>query len=221
MRDKRKDEKYFIDFIKYQKNRILKKEDKLNKTLNDKDKKNRINLSLVKYKLDLLIAQFSYGIDIDELLYSLDSVIKTATEMDTVDYETTLNILSIAVLLEAKNKKIKDFISKHSKFINEDKLLKFISSYLCDGSLIWDGKFVLGNIYDKLNDLMENEDKEEVLFRYLNVWYIDRKDASWHESHKGINNTYVGYWSFETASIVKILGVNDEKLKINDFYPVL
>ncbi len=30
---------------------------------------------------------------------------------------------------------------------------------------------------------------------------------------------YVGYWSFETAAIVKILGLDDTSLKGNNHYP--
>jgi hypothetical protein len=42
---------------------------------------------------------------------------------------------------------------------------------------------------------------------------------SWYNSHKSKNDTYCGYWAFETGALVKILGLNDEELKDVPYYP--
>ena len=48
-------------------------------------------------------------------------------------------------------------------------------------------------------------------------WFKGHYDYEWKNAHK--EPGYVGYWSFETAAIVKILGLDDTSLKDNNHYP--
>jgi hypothetical protein len=34
-------------------------------------------------------------------------------------------------------------------------------------------------------------------------------------------DTYVGYWSFESAALAKVMGIDENKLKGNEYYPLL
>jgi hypothetical protein len=61
---------------------------------------------------------------------------------------------------------------------------------------------------------------EAVLADYLKKqWYRGQRHEAWYNDHKWDDNLYLGYWSFETAALVRILGLNDEKLKKSPYYP--
>ena len=48
-------------------------------------------------------------------------------------------------------------------------------------------------------------------------WFKGHYDYEWKNAHK--EPGYVGYWSFETAAIGKILELDDTSLKGNNHYP--
>lgn len=220
IRDKRKEANYFDSYISYQINRIEKKEGKLLSCEEDKGKRDRINLSLMIFKMDLLVARFSAGNDRKKLEGALESAINTAIQMPEVDYESMLNILAFSILLDS-NYKTKELLAKHEQMVFKDKLLKCFSYYLSIKELTWTGNFFVPKVYDKLAAINTAKDKCAVLLEYLDSWYLDRSETSWHESHKGSNDTYVGYWSFESAALARVFNINEDKLMGNPYYPVL
>lgn len=220
IRDKRKDDNYFRAYIGYQIERISKKEKKLVACNGDKSKVDRINLSLVKFKGDLVFAAFSSGYEKNQLKGFLQSAIDTASDMSQLDYELLLNFLALSVILD-DDMDVKKLITQHKGFIYKDKLLKFLASYLESGEVIWEGEFVISELYDKIECIDSVNDKEGVLCSYLEDWYSAHKGFSWYESDKGIFGTYVGYWSFESAAIAKIYKIAEERLRENVYYPVL
>lgn len=48
-------------------------------------------------------------------------------------------------------------------------------------------------------------------------WLRGHSDYGWTNAHKEVG--YIGFWSFETAAIAKILGLDDTGLKENIHYP--
>lgn len=220
IRDKRKDKNYFDTYIAYQSDRIMNKTKKIITAQGDSDKIERINLSLIKYKVDMLIAQFSAGADAESLERYLKDAVDTVLDMHKVDYESVLVLMSISIIL-SDNESIKSITEKHKAFILEDKLLKMISIFAEQGEIHWDGKFIVPGVFDGLENICNSSDKEKVLLDYLFGWYDNRRDTSWYESDKRSNETYVGYWSFESAALAKIFSVSENKLKQNIFYPVI
>lgn len=220
IRDNRKDDKYFDAFIVYQKERIRKKEEKLLSCSSDESKADRINLSLMKFKMDLLFAEFSAGYNKSQLVISLESAINTAIDMTKIDYESLLNLLAITIFLDSRTK-LSELIDKHKNVILEDKLLKLFAVYLETEEIIWNGEFTVSKVYSKLENLDTASNKVDVLLDYLYSWYLNHRDTSWYESDKGKNDTYVGYWSFESAAIAKIFKLAENKLIKNEYYPVL
>ena len=218
MRDKRKSEDYFNSYIDYQKNRISKKISKLSGCLGNSMKAERVNQSLLKYKMDMVYAQFSVGIEKRGLLICFEDALKTALQVKDFDFETLLNLLSLAVILEEK-RDISNFIVKYNHMIRNDKLLNCLAKYIEKGKFVWQGKFIIKGVYDGLDNLGDMTDKERVLYNYLLEWYATHKDFAWYDSHKNEKDTYVGYWSFESAALAKIIGVNQRKLENNEYYP--
>lgn len=220
IRDKRKDKKYFDSYIAYQADRISKKAEKLIAVQDDLNKRNRINLSLIKYKVDMLIAQFSVGADAKTLEKYLKDAVNTAIDMQKLDYESALVLMSISIML-SDDISIKKISEKHKTFISEDKLLNLMSVFAESGKLLWNGKFVVLEAFDGLENIYNSSDREKLLLDYLFEWYDNRKDASWYESDKKSNDTYVGYWSFESAALAKIFSISENKLKQNIYYPTI
>lgn len=218
IRDTRKDKKYFDAYIAYQTDRISKKTEKISTVQDDFEKKDRINLSLIKYKVDMLIAQFSVGADAKRLEKYLKDAVNTACDMQELDYESALVLMSISVMLSNKEL-IKKISESHKAFISEDKLLNMISVFAESGKVVWEGKFIVPKVFDGLENIWDSPDKEEILVNYLFGWYDNRKDVSWYEADKRSNDTYVGYWSFESAALAKIFSISENKLKQNIFYP--
>lgn len=105
--------------------------------------------------------------------------------------------------------------------IYKDKLLKFLAIYLKEADIKWEGEFTIPAVYGKLETIYLSDDKESVLLEYLNVWYEEHKDTSWYGSDSSNNDIYVGYWSFESAAIAKIMKITERKLGKNVYYPKL
>lgn len=220
LRDHRKNAAYFEAYISYQNERIAKKNEKLSACQNDKSKAERVRVSLLNYLIDLLFAEYSFGYDKSVLLLTLNNAIAIASEMNSLDYESLLNLLAISVFLENKHK-TKELINVHKSFISSDKLLTCLASYLETNKIIWNGEFVIPKLYSELSDLDTSLDKESVLQKYLSTWYKKRDETSWYDSDKSDKDIYVGYWSFESAAIVQIFGISDSQLRENPYYPCL
>lgn len=67
---------------------------------------------------------------------------------------------------------------------------------------------------------MEPRLAEQALAEYLKKhWYKGHRDTGWYDNHKLDNLKYVGYWSFETAALVKLLQLDDRILQASPYYP--
>ena len=61
------------------------------------------------------------------------------------------------------------------------------------------------------------EDAYESVVKAQGFWYYSHSDAPWYNNHT--KDTYVGYWSFDTAATCKIKGIFDERLKDLEYFP--
>ncbi|MGR5908923.1 PoNe immunity protein domain-containing protein [Bacillus paranthracis] len=79
------------------------------------------------------------------------------------------------------------------------------------------------NPYAKTKEIIElaQTDKKKRLKDYKCIWRKNGLKAIMIMNGKNAHKEpgYVGYWSFETAAIVKILGLDDTSLKDNNHYP--
>ena len=72
-----------------------------------------------------------------------------------------------------------------------------------------------------MNQVFNAVDKEEALRNYLTGWYEAHSEYAWYDAHLKDTDTYCGYWSFESAAVVKILGLREERVKNIEYYPSL
>lgn len=216
MRDTRKDKEYFEKYLDYQYSRIGKKTAKLKDA--DEDKKQRVLVSLTTYELDLLKAEFSAGAAKDNIKTLLNRAIMIAGEYKNITYEDLLNLLSLSIMVNDKSEAAK-LIKLHNERISNDRLLKYLSMYINGKEPVWDVDIPLKKEFIALDEVINANVKEDKLCNYLNDWYGNHCGYSWYNSHLGSEDTYCGYWSFESAAIAAILGLDDSKLKDSEYYP--
>lgn len=216
MRDMRKDKEYFEKYLEYQYSRIEKKMAKLKDA--DEEKKQRILVSLVGYELDLLKAEFSVGTTKDNIKTLLNRAIKIAGEYKNITYEDLLNLLSLAVLVNDKSEAGK-LVKLHYDKIEKDRLLKFLALYINGEKPVWNEDIPLAGEFIKLNKVFTEKSKEAGMRDYLNEWYENHSGYGWYNSHLGTSDTYCGYWSFESAAVAIILGLDENELKQSEYYP--
>lgn len=216
MRDIRKDKEYFDKYLDYQYSRIGKKTAKLEEA--DEDKKQRVLVSLTSYEIDLLKAEFSVGATKDNIKTLLNRAVKVACEYENITYEDLLNLLSLSIMVNNKSEAIK-LIKMHNEKIRNDRLLRYLSMYINDTKPVWNESIPLKKEFILLDEVINAESKEDKLCDYLNSWYKNHYGYSWYNSHLGNEDTYCGYWSFESAAIAVILKLDENKLKDSEYYP--
>ena len=210
-RDSRKSKAYFDKYIEYQKDRIEKKKAKLEEA--DGNKKQKILVSLIGYYTDFLKAKVSIGSSTGDIKKLLSEALSVCSEYNNATYDDLLTLLSLGVIVGGNVSKL---ISSNSQTIGKDRLLSYLA-----GKGEWNENIPLKSEFSGLDKVFSSEEKESAMMEYLDKWYNAHKDYSWFNSHKGDQDTYCGYWSFEAAAIAKKLKLNEASLASKEFYPKL
>ncbi|MGK5051602.1 PoNe immunity protein domain-containing protein [Janthinobacterium sp. RB2P8] len=131
------------------------------------------------------------------------------------DYENTLQLLSIAILLRDRRSvmRLVDMLRSHRGL---DGLYEQLIGGYVDNEMALD-TCILGKPYDTLLQVFYEEDEQETLHllkQYLKQWYPAMKDhPRWHDEHLKISDEgyagYYGYWAFEAGAAVFLLDLND------------
>lgn len=129
-----------------------------------------------------------------------------------------IEMLSIGILLKINNEEFNKLTVLVDRENVNDFLIDFLINYKKSDwqqttSLLW-------KKYKKIVDVIETskENKEkglELLKKYLKSWYksieIKTHESKW--------NIHKGYWSWESGAIAKIIGLEDNNLKDESYYP--
>ena len=69
--------------------------------------------------------------------------------------------------------------------------------------------------------LFENEDSEieSCLSKHLSKWYMYSRGTHWYGAHLKWAPGYFGYWSFESAAIVKAKKANIDQIALGRYFP--
>ena len=135
-----------------------------------------------------------------------------------------IDVLSLAIALgiSIKNEDLSVLLQKIHAANYRDYFVDVLARHL---DPTWQGncqEFICGEEMEIIRRILRSPKDEAVtlLAEYLrNVWYDLHEDCSWYESHKGKGPVYYGYWAFDAVAIVKILGLDDAKLKQEQYYP--
>jgi hypothetical protein len=135
------------------------------------------------------------------------------------DYEDTLQLLSIAILLRDRLS-IKRIIHTLRSHRGIDGLFEqLVGGYVDDEQSL--ASCVLGSPYDTLLQAFFQDDENAALAsvkKYLKQWYPAMKDhPRWYDGHLRIREQgyapYYGYWAFEAGATVYLLDLDDSQVQ--------
>lgn len=245
MRDKLKDEKHFEKWISEFYQSVERVE---NWILTGKTPAERVNImkrSMVQSFINIILCKYSSNKSINELSSDLrKSIVLTHESWDGFwnleqegrkfnqyilsAYDEMLRMLSLGYLLNIQNEDFKKLVEVIDRDGVKDFLFEFIiRAKLEDREPISEESyrefFGVPQTFDKLRKAIAEMDKtksEKLVKEFITKdWYKNHKDAGWYNSHKSKHDTYFGYWSFETAAVVKIMSLDDSSFIDCQYYP--
>lgn len=206
-----------IDGYKLQ---IEKYEEILRREIDDK-KKLRIKRRIYHEYFCLLISQYSAG---EEKCIIRDTFSKSLKIMSIIwtpasSYVEMLWMISLGVLLDIDDMDVQSLRNVYEQYGIDDAILSYLIRYL-DPSIPKSERVLFEQPYNLLSCVVTGEndiDKERMMLQYLDGWYDGHDDVWWYASHQ--TDGYIGYWSFETAAIAKILKMDVSNLEKREFFP--
>src|SRR5699024_8318713 len=177
------------------------------------------------YYMDNVRAKYSLGEQVDTIKTGFENAISDLENVGSkkVGYIKLLWMVALGVLLETDKQNMK----RLAEIVKNQGMNDFVIDYLlCASDIGWttiNQTFFKEAPYTKTKEIIElaQIDKKaasERLHTYMEKeWFQGHYDYEWRNAHK--EPGYVGFWSFETAAIVKILDLDDESLKDNIHYP--
>ncbi|MED1902152.1 PoNi-like cognate immunity protein [Bacillus thuringiensis] len=182
-------------------------------------------LSNFIHEMNDIRAMYSLGEDISKMeVYFYNAIDDLEhTETSKVGYIYMLWIISLGILLETDKKNLERLKKIVDKKNMNDAVIDFLLCASDIGYTNMTNRYYKENPYAKTREIIElaQIDKKEASKRlqtYMEKeWFKGHYDYEWENAHK--EPGYVGYWSFETAALAKILELDDISLKDNNHYP--
>ncbi|PFJ35742.1 PoNi-like cognate immunity protein [Bacillus thuringiensis] len=177
------------------------------------------------HEMNDIRAMYSLGEDISKMeVYFYNAIDDLEhTETSKVGYIYMLWIISLGILLETDKKNLERLKKIVDKKNMNDAVIDFLLCASDIGYTNMTNRYYKENPYAKTREIIElaQIDKKEASKRlqtYMEKeWFKGHYDYEWKNAHK--EPGYVGYWSFETAALAKILELDDISLKDNNHYP--
>lgn len=174
---------------------------------------------------ELIRAKYSLGMDCDSLeeLYLSSIPIIAEIGSEDIGYVNFIQFFALGILLEAPIEKMNELVKKVDEEELDDVLLDFLINACSLKRKIKSKSFQKENPYKEtiefINLSFENKEMASLkLTEYMDKkWFKGHYDYEWRNAHK--EPGYVGFWSFETAALAKILKLDDSRLKDNNHYP--
>ena len=173
---------------------------------------------------DVLLATYSVGYPLEtfkeEYIVFVESLIPVWHKNS--GYVQMLWALSIGILLEIDD----EVFDKLVDLVRKDDPVDYQIDYLIhyrqpDWAIRDDFMFPRPYVFtEKITQAESSTEATELLQFYLEKeWYQGHRDMGWYDLHKRNIDNYVGYWSFESGAICKIMGLNPEDFKELDYFP--
>lgn len=246
VRDQIKNTEYFVEFVKLKSQLIELNSSAL---LSSQVHESKVNWAIFRNlgnEIESLVAKYSMGKSIEvikgdysKIIYNLiNSWIPLCTKIQNDKgelfdqyligpYERFLHLLSIGYLLKIPDADFQILVDIIDRDHISDNLYEFIikarfpnrvqkrpEKYDTD-------KAVVLKVYEKLRKATEQKDKDEaarLVKQFLEKDFY-HKHMNLYNSHNSKANIYCGYWSFEAAAVVKIMGLDDSSFIDNQYYP--
>jgi hypothetical protein len=202
-----------------------------------------LNNIIFSRSLEMLVGMYSRGDSIDELkkVYSKtiqlmergwdDSLVKfkMGHPVKILDqywlytYCYMIWMLSLALLLKVPINEANILRKLIEEGMITDELILFLLGHLVSCSY----PASLKTTYNPFSRIIPKQGFDYIdskhIKKYLTNWYKNTKLHTWHNYLNNVEKlggiSYFGYWSFETAAVVAILGLDDKSFRDNPYYP--
>ena len=210
IRDKIKTEEYFQEAFEWY-SQCLQEDIEDYEKEKPKDLMSHFRFMVINYE-DLLRVGYSLGKDVQELFPYYQGILSNLKEAasEGVPFDLAVNIFALGVLYsERKEEFLDDLKAIYEQMDHTDGLIEYYMVYLFHDKIV-----PFHSILEYQNMI---EDTYESVAKAQGFWYYSHSDAPWYNNHT--KDTYVGYWSFDTAATCKIKGIYDERLKDLEYFP--
>ncbi len=227
LRDKLKSEEYFNTFIEEELDDISFYKEQLSSNDLKKERIIPIKKQIAFKKIDIFYSKYSMGEDILSMQVEMKNTIGYFCQFwnSNTGYVQMVWMLSIVIMLEVEDKEFNKLVDLVKKDNPNDYLIDFLINYRNN---LWEKEnttFMFEKPYKSLSEVIDLSQTDkvkavELLKQYLDKkWYKGHSDMGWYDSHKESMLLYSGYWAWEVGAIVKILGLDDNILKNQKYYP--
>lgn len=178
--------------------------------------------NILNYKYKIMVAKYSQGINIKEVREAYLSVIPLMETnwKQSNGYVQMVQMLSVGILLEIDH----EAFLKLTDMVKTDNPNDFLIDFLIKSRVKdWEQHtvFKFPKPYSKTKEIVSfvtgiGDESLAKLQKYLRKdWFrgIETK------THLSKFNIHYGYWSFESGALVKILSLDDDSLKEQQYYP--
>ena len=210
IRDKIKTEEYFQEAFEWY-SQCLQEDIEDYEKEKPKDLMSHFRFMVINYE-DLLRVGYSLGKDVQELFPYYQGILSNLKLIasEGVPFDLAVNIFALGVLYsERKEEFLDDLKAIYEQMDHTDGLIEYYMVYLFHDKIV-----PFHSILEYQNMI---EDTYESVAKAQGFWYYSHSDAPWYNNHT--KDTYVGYWSFDTAATCKIKGIFDERLKELEYFP--
>ncbi len=210
LRDKIQTEEYFQEAFEWYSESLRKKLERFDK-VKPESLSNHFRFRVINYE-DLLRVGYSLGKDVQELFPYYQGILSNLKEVasEGVPFDLAVDIFALGVLYsERKEEFLDDLKAIYEQMDHTDGLIEYYMVYLFHDKIV-----PFHSILEYQNMI---EDTYESVAKAQGFWYYSHSDAPWYNNHT--KDTYVGYWSFDTAATCKIKGIYDERLKDLEYFP--
>ncbi|RSI72556.1 hypothetical protein D8859_08810 [Streptococcus oralis] len=210
LRDRIKTEEYFQEAFEWY-SQCLQEDIEDYEKEKPKDLMSHFRFMVINYE-DLLRVGYSLGKDVQELFPYYQGILSNLKEAasEGVPFDLAVDIFALGVLYsERKEEFLDDLKAIYEQMDHTDGLIEYYMVYLFHDKIV-----PFHSILEYQNMI---EDTYESVAKAQGFWYYSHSDAPWYNNHT--KDTYVGYWSFDTAATCKIKGIYDERLKDLEYFP--
>lgn len=210
IRDKHKDQSYFekrLDRVQVRLKRKVSKSKEIQKDFLEVHYQ-----FLVQFNEELVKLSYSIGASKEEIFPYYQGILSNLKLIasEGVPFDLAVNIFALGVLYsERKEEFLDDLKAIYEQMDHTDGLIEYYMVYLFHDKIV-----PFHSILEYQNMI---EDTYESVAKAQGFWYYSHSDAPWYNNHT--KDTYVGYWSFDTAATCKIKGIYDERLKDLEYFP--
>lgn len=231
-REKLMTQEYFDEEVKYEIETIEEfKNDLLDlKGTNPKDVASFL-YSIFRKSYELFILKYSQGEDIFLLKSTFKDIINSYEEYanhpfaekinfneEQEDYETSLWLISIAILLKLNEQDFNKLLICIGNE-GEDELFEALVATRIKGRRKAK-KLIYLEKYHYLLSANKEGATSSAIQQFLLSWYGNMKDCYWYDNHKGKDGGgFFGYWCWEAAAVSVAFNIDDSCFRDLQYYP--